>query len=120
MEHAFFSDNHYGTSKQTIKDQADKGRVVVLDIEMEGIKQMKTNSSINARYVFVKPPSFEALEARLRSRGSEDEEDIRARLAQAKSELEYAETPGVYDKIIVNDDLQRAYEKLVEFVYQQP
>jgi len=119
VEYTFFGNNYYGTSKQTIVDQTAKGLVVVLDIEMEGVKRIKA-SSINARYVFIKPPSFEMLETRLRNRGTEKEEDIQKRLAQAKVELEYADTPGVHDKIIVNDDFEKAYAELEEFVCKQP
>ncbi|KAI1480749.1 guanylate kinase [Daldinia eschscholtzii] len=117
VEHAKFGSNRYGTSKQTIADQTAKGRVVVLDIEMEGVKQIK-KSGIEARYVFIKPPSFEELERRLRGRGTEDEESIVKRLNQAKLELEYADTPGVHDIIIVNDDVEKAYKKLEEFIYK--
>ncbi|CEO58466.1 Putative Guanylate kinase [Penicillium brasilianum] len=117
VEHAVFGENHYGTSKRTIADQVAKGLVVVLDIEMNGVKQMKADSSIDARYVFIKPPCFETLERRLRSRGTEKEEDIKKRLAQAKAEVEYADTQGVHDKIIVNDDLEKAYKELEEFIY---
>lgn len=106
----------YGTSKMTIETQTAKGKVVVLDIEMEGVKQVK-NSSIDARYVFVKPPSVEELEKRLRGRGTEKEESIQKRLTQAQNELAYAET-GVHDIIIVNDDLEKAYKELVDFVYK--
>lgn len=84
---------------------------------MEGVKWLKA-STIDARYIFIKPPSFETLEARLRSRGSEKEEDIQKRLAQARVELEYADRPGVHDKIIVNDELEKAYAELEEFVYK--
>ncbi|KAJ5177116.1 guanylate kinase [Penicillium canariense] len=117
VEHATFSGSRYGTSKKTISDQAAKGRVVVLDIEMHGVKQMKANPSIDARYIFIKSPSFEALEARLRGRGTEKDADIHKRLAQAKAEADYATTSGVHDKIIVNDDLQKAFEELEEFVF---
>ncbi|OGM40848.1 guanylate kinase [Aspergillus bombycis] len=117
VEHAMFNGNQYGTSKRTIADQMANGLVVVLDIEMHGIKQMKANSSIDARYVFIKPPSFETLERRLRGRGTEKDGDIQKRLAQAKAEVEYAETQGVHDKIIINDDLERAFKELEEFVY---
>ncbi|KAL4926305.1 guanylate kinase [Aspergillus undulatus] len=92
----------YGTSKKTIEDQAGKGLVVVLDIEMQGVKQTKANPDIDARYVFIKPPGFEALEARLGPRGTENEEDVQ-RLAQAR--------------IIVNDDVERAYQEFVMFVF---
>ncbi|KAI1134938.1 guanylate kinase [Hypoxylon sp. FL0543] len=118
VEHACFSGHHYGTSKQTIADQTAKGLVVVLDIDMQGIQQVKAGSEIDARYVFVKPPSFEELEARLRSRGTEREEDVQKRLSQAKVELGYAETSGVYDAIVVNDDLEKAYRELEEFIFK--
>ncbi|KAB8254269.1 P-loop containing nucleoside triphosphate hydrolase protein [Aspergillus pseudonomiae] len=117
VEHAMFSGNQYGTSKRTIADQMAKGLVVVLDIEIHGVEQMKANSSIDARYVFIKPPSFETLERRLRGRGTEKDEDIQKRLAQAKAEAEYADTKGFYDKIIINDDLEKAFKELEDFVY---
>lgn len=83
VEHAKFGGNRYGTSKSTIREQGEKGKVVVLDIEMEGVKQIKA-SSIPARFVFVAPPGEEELEKRLRGRGTEKEESIQKRLAQAK------------------------------------
>lgn len=83
VEHAQFGGNRYGTSKSTIREQTDKGKVVLLDIEMEGVKQIK-QSDIAARFVFVAPPSEEELERRLRGRGTEKEESIQKRLAQAK------------------------------------
>ncbi|KAI0181635.1 guanylate kinase [Hypoxylon sp. FL1284] len=117
VEHAQFGSNRYGTSKQTIADQTAKGRVVVLDIEMEGVKQIK-NSGIEARYVFIKPPSFEELERRLRGRGTEDEASVVKRLNRAKDELEFAKTPGVHDILIVNDDIDTAYKELEDFIYK--
>lgn len=94
-----------------------QNRVVVLDIEMEGVKQVKA-TGVPARYVFIAPPGMEELEKRLRGRGTEKEESIQKRLAQAKVELEYSKTPGAHDLIIVNDDLEKAYKALEEFVYQ--
>ncbi|KAF1836559.1 guanylate kinase [Decorospora gaudefroyi] len=120
VEYTFFGGNYYGTSKQTVVEQTAEGSVVVLDIEMEGVQRIKASNSIDARYVFIKPPSFEMLEARLRSRGTEKEGDVQKRLAQARVELQYADTPGVHDRIIVNDDLERAYAELEEFVYEKP
>ena len=89
----------------------------MLDIEMEGVRQLKGDAWIRPRLVFVKPPSLEALEARLRGRGTEDEDSVRMRLARARAELEYAETAGVHDKVIVNDDLERAFRELEGFVF---
>ncbi|KAK3353258.1 guanylate kinase-like protein [Lasiosphaeria hispida] len=119
VESAQFGDNFYGTSKATIEQQTKSGKVVVLDIEMEGVKQIKA-SGIEARYVFIAPPSFEELEKRLRGRGTDKEESILKRLTQAKLELEFSKTPGVHDKIIVNTDLEKAYQELVDFVYTEP
>ncbi|TQV95031.1 hypothetical protein V2A60_009893 [Cordyceps javanica] len=117
VEHAQFSGNRYGTSKMTIEEQTKKGRIVLLDIEMEGVKQIK-NSSIAARYVFIAPPSLEQLEQRLRGRGTETEASVQKRLAQANKELEYSQTPGVHDLIIVNDDLETAYGELDAFIHK--
>ncbi|CCU78325.1 putative guanylate kinase [Blumeria hordei DH14] len=117
VEHAEYGGNRYGTSKATIQDVINSHRVPVLDIEMEGVKQIK-DSEIDARYVFISPPSLELLEQRLRGRGSEKEDSIQKRLAQAKYELEYAAIDGTYDTIIVNDVLEKAYEELEAFILQ--
>lgn len=117
VEHAQFGGNRYGTSKATIEEQSSKGKVVLLDIEMEGVKQIK-QSSIDARYIFIAPPSIDALESRLRGRGTEQEASIQKRLAQANNELEYSKTPGVHDIIIVNDNLDKAYEELEQYIYK--
>lgn len=120
VEHAKFGGNRYGTSKAMIEEFMGRGRIVVLDIEMEGVKQIK-NSDISARYVFISPPKphLEVLEKRLRGRGTEKEESIQKRLAQAKLELEYSKTPGVHDLIIQNDDLETAYKELEDFIFKE-
>ena len=99
----------------TIGEQSAKGKVVVLDIEMEGVKQVK-KSHIDARFVFIAPPNNDELERRLRSRGTEKEESIKLRLERAKDELEFGKTAG-FDKIITNDDLETAYKELEDWVY---
>jgi guanylate kinase len=119
VENAQFGDNLYGTSKATIQEQSAKGKTVVLDIEVEGVKQIQA-SRFPARYVFIAPPSEEELEKRLRGRGTEKEESIQKRLTQAKVELEYAKVPGIHDRVIVNDDLEKAYKELEEFVFAEP
>lgn len=70
---------------------------------------------MSARYVFIKPPSLDVLKTRLRDRGTEDEVSIKRRLAQAAAELEYADKPGVYDLVIINDNLATAFRELEEF-----
>lgn len=117
VENAKFGSNRYGTSKQTIQEQSAKGKVVVLDIEIEGVKQVR-QSDIDARYVFILPPSTEELEKRLRGRGTETEESIQQRLNRAREEIEFAQQGG-FDKLITNNDLEAAYKELDEWVYAE-
>ena len=83
-------------------------------LRFQGVKQVK-KTDLDARFLFLQPPSVEILEQRLRGRGTDSEEAIKQRLAQAKNELEYAQTPGAHDKIIVNDDLEKAWTEFKEF-----
>lgn len=115
LEYAVFSGNMYGTSKRAVEEVKQAGKVCVLDIDVEGVKQIK-QTSLNPMYVFVKPPSIEELEKRLRSRQTETEESLERRLSVARAELEYGEKPGNFDITIVNDDISKAYEKLKTFV----
>ena len=78
---------------------------------------MKADPNFEARYDFIKAPSFKALEARLRSRSTEKENEIQKRLAQAAVELEWVNSPGFHDKIIVNDDLNIAFQELQAFIF---
>ena len=115
IEHAQFGGNHYGTSVAAVKDIAEKGRICILDIEMEGVKQVK-RTDLHARFLFLAPPSVEELEQRLRGRGTENEESLGKRLKQAEKEMEYAKEEGSHDKVVVNDDLEKAYTDLEEWV----
>lgn len=85
---------------------------------MQGVKQIK-QSSISARYIFIAPPSMSELESRLRGRGTEKEESIVKRLEQAKKELEYSQTDGVHDIIIINQDLDKAFQELKDFIWNR-
>ncbi|KAI1366973.1 guanylate kinase [Xylaria arbuscula] len=120
VEYTSFSGHYYGTSKHTIAEQIAKGLVVLLDIEMHGVKQIKMHPGFNARYVFIKPPSMEELGARLRGRGTESEESIQKRLTTAEAELEYSKTPGVHDIIITNNNIEEAFEKLNKYIFYGP
>lgn len=115
IEHAQFGGNYYGTSVQAVKNIAEKKRICILDIEMEGVKQVKL-TDLNARFLFLAPPSLEVLEQRLRGRGTETEESLQKRLTQAQNELEYAKLPEAHDRIVVNDDLEKAYVELRDWV----
>ena len=79
------------------------------------MKQVK-RTALNARYLFLSPPSLTVLEERLRGRGTETEESLQKRLAQAQRELEFSREEGVHDKVVVNDDLERAYREVERWV----
>lgn len=119
LEHATFSGNMYGTSRAAVEKVADLGRICILDIDVQGVKQIKEREAdlgLSPSYVFVKPPSREVLEERLRGRGTENEDSLARRLAAAFEELKYGELEGNFDVVIVNDDLEKAYGDLRKYV----
>jgi len=73
-------------------------------------------SALPAKFIFIQPPSIEALRARLEGRGTESASSLQKRLDQAAKELEYAALPGSHDKIIVNDDLERCYDEFHSYI----
>ncbi|XP_044738274.1 guanylate kinase [Chrysoperla carnea] len=118
IENAVFSGNMYGTSYKSVANVQNAGKVCVLDIDMEGVKQIR-KTDLNPITVFIKPPSLDELEKRLRSRGTETEETLTKRLNVARKEMEYGETPGNFHYVIVNDNLDKAYEVLKEAVVSE-
>ncbi|KAJ1969828.1 guanylate kinase [Dimargaris xerosporica] len=116
IESAEFSGNMYGTSIKAVKDVMDNNKICILDIDMQGVKSVK-QTDLNARFVFIAPPSPEALEERLRKRGTETEESIQLRLQTARDELDYAAVTGNHDKIIINDVLEEAYRQLEDYIF---
>jgi len=100
--------NFYGTSLERLRSALARGHDVLLDIDVQGARQIR-RSGLPAVLVFILPPSLEALEARLRGRGSDDEETVRRRLRNARDEI--AALPE-YDYVVVNDDLETAFESL--------
>ena len=108
LEHASFVGNSYGTPRSQVEERLEKGITVILDIEVQGAAQIKSKMP-EAVTVFLAPPSLEALEQRLRGRGTETEEKIRDRLETAKKEMLLAPT---YDHTVVNIDPDDAAEEL--------
>nr|XP_029721477.1 guanylate kinase-like isoform X3 [Aedes albopictus] len=94
IETAVFSGNMYGTSKQAVENVQQQGKVCVLDIEIEGVKQVRNSDRLNPLLVFVNPPSIAELERRLRGRQTETEESLQKRLNTARVEIEYGSTSG--------------------------
>ena len=100
--------NLYGTSRRVLDDLIGKGIDVILDIDTQGAKQIKTKYG-TAVYIFIMPPSLEILEERLRNRKSDHEDEIRKRMRQALEEIKDC---SMYDYIIVNRDFDRALTEL--------
>jgi len=111
LEHAQVYGRHrFGTLRDQVEGHLADGRVVILDIDVQGAIQIR-HSMPEALLVFILPPSDDALEQRLRDRGRDDEPSIKRRLAEARREIEVGLHSGVYDAQIVNDDLDRAVEE---------
>lgn len=118
IEYTRFSNNYYGTSKKAVKDVQNSGKICILDVEIDGVRNLK-KTDLNPRFVFIKPPSLEILEQRLRSRGTETEESIQQRLTRALEELKFGEIEGMFDLIITNDDIEKAYSILRQFIVNE-
>lgn len=108
LEFATFSGNLYGTSRHEIEEAALHGQDLLLDIEVQGARQLQ-EKGIDAVYIFITPPSFAELERRLRSRNTENEAAIQRRLSQAVEDVSRVER---YEFIIINDNLEEAFIQL--------
>ena len=112
LEWAEFAGNRYGTPRQPVEEHLSAGEPVLLEIELQGARQVRATAP-EALMVFLEPPSFEALEQRLRGRGTEDEAAIARRLERARAELAAAQE---FDVVVLNDDVVRAARELVDFL----
>ncbi|RXG59317.1 Guanylate kinase, partial [Armadillidium vulgare] len=87
IEHAVFAGNMYGTSRRAVETILNSNRICILDIEIEGVKQIKkSDDDLNPYYIFIKPPSMEELEARLITRGTETKESKNVQRSLEKKE----------------------------------
>lgn len=108
LEHASYVQNSYGTPRSFVEDRLEKGFNVILDIEVQGARQVfeKVPDAVS---VFVLPPSMQVLEQRLSARGTETEQTIAARLTRARQEIQEAD---FYQYMIVNDIIDNAAAEL--------
>lgn len=112
IEYANVHTNMYGTTFEGVDRVRNKGKICILDIDVQGVRNVK-RSELVCKYIFVSPPGMEQLESRLRSRNTETEEKIQIRLRNAVDELAYGNEEGAFDSVIVNEDLNVAYAELV-------
>lgn len=108
LEWAEFAGNLYGTPRQPVEAHLAEGRPVLLEIELEGARQVR-NTFPDAFQLFIKPPSFAELERRIRARGTDSTEAIQRRLERAHVELA---AEAEFDAALVNGDLEEALAEL--------
>jgi len=112
LEHAEYVANSYGTPREYVEKKLSEGMNVLLDIEVQGARQIKDKMP-DAVLVFFIPPTMDELEKRLRSRGTDSEMKIQARLFRAKEEYEAAD---FFDYIVINDDLEVAADEFSSII----
>ena len=108
LEHAEYVANRYGTPRAYVEQRLNEGMNVILDIEVQGARQVRKKMP-EAVLIFIAPPSIEELERRLRGRATDTEAAIEGRLIRARQEFQEAD---FYDYLIVNDDVEKAAAKL--------
>ncbi len=114
LEWAEYAGNLYGTPVDAVTRQLEQGQDVLLEIELEGARQIAARLPEAIR-IFIKPPSLAELERRLRERDQDSETSIQRRLAQAERELEAI---AEFDYVIENQDLDHALAQLEQILYQ--
>ena len=108
-----YKDRYYGTLKSQVERQLEAGENVVLDVDVKGACNIKQFYGDRALALFIQPPSLDELRRRLEGRGTDAPNVIEDRLARAEFELGFA---SKFDKVIVNDDLDRAVSEALEAV----
>ena len=108
-----YTDRFYGTLKQQVETQAARGENVVFDVDVKGGCNIKQFYGDRALSIFIQPPSIEELRKRLTGRATDAPEVIEQRIARAEFELSFAPK---FDRIVVNDDLDRAVEETLGII----
>jgi guanylate kinase len=112
LEHATYNGNLYGTFHERVEGERDKGRDVVLKIDVQGAEQVRRLIP-DAIFIFVVAPSEHELERRQQERGSESAQDMAARRRIGEDEIRYA---ALYDHVVTNDDVDRAVDEILDLV----
>lgn len=113
LEWAEFASNCYGTPRLAVEEQISKGKWILLEIELEGARQIRKNFPL-ALSIFILPPSLKELEQRLRKRGQESDAAIARRLRRAEEEIKAA---SEFDFQITNDNIEVAFKQLEAILF---
>jgi guanylate kinase len=116
LEYATYAGNRYGTPRQPVLDRLLAGTPALLEIELQGARQIRAGMP-EARLVFLSPPSWEELVRRLVGRSTEAADVVARRLEQARLELA---AEHEFDAVVVNDEIQRAADRLVALMVDPP
>lgn len=114
LEWAEFAGNCYGTPRRTVEEKIREGKWVILEIELDGARQIR-KSFPSALQIFIAPPSMIELESRIRGRGQDSEAAIVRRMKRAWEEVDAA---GEFDIQVVNDDLERALGEIEKALFE--
>ncbi|HLU30254.1 MAG TPA: guanylate kinase [Acidimicrobiia bacterium] len=117
LEWAVFNGNYYGTPRDAVSAALDDGRDVLLEIEVQGARQVRA-AMPEAMMIFIAPPSRSALRRRLERRADTAEDDIAAKLRIADEEL--AAAPELFDHVVVNEDVEQATSEILEILDIDP
>ena len=112
LEYAFVHTNYYGTPKEFVFQEVEKGEIVLLEIDVQGALQVKKKYK-EAVFIFLLPPTMEELKKRIVNRGTESEEDINTRFTNAFKELDFV---GEYDYFVVNDRVDQAVKDIENII----
>jgi len=112
IEYAKVHTNYYGTTFHGVEKIRQQNKICILDIDIQGVQNVK-KSKLDCRTVFISPPSMTELETRLKGRATETADKIKIRLDNAIAEMNYGQQQGNFDKIVVNDNLEHAFERLL-------
>ncbi|CAL8393817.1 unnamed protein product [Boreogadus saida] len=104
--------------KSAIEDVRAQNLICILDVDIQGVRNIK-KTDLDPIYISIQPPSMEILETRLRDRQTETEESLQKRLEAARQDMELSKEPGVFDVVIINDDLDKAYEELTAILIDE-
>lgn len=112
LEYAEVHNNYYGTPREFVDKKINEGKIVVLEIDVQGAVNVKKNAE-NAVFIFLAPPSLSELKNRIVGRGTETEHDIDVRMKNARKELEYIK---YYDYLVINDHINTAINSVNEII----
>jgi guanylate kinase len=115
LEWATVHGNLYGTARSQVEHELSEGRDILLEVDVQGAASVRAQVK-NAVSIFILPPSFEVLRARLTARGSERPDDLSLRLNNARTEVEHYRE---FDYVLINDEVERAARLLASIIYAE-